>query len=129
MAEGSVGIGVIIATRDLSIDLPFEIEFQEQNIGGPSAGLIYALAIADMLDPEDHAGGKIVAATGTIGIDGAVGRVGGVSAKAVSVEEAGADLFLVPQAEVDLVMIEGLEVRGVSTLGEALRVLEQVIEA
>jgi PDZ domain-containing secreted protein/Zn-dependent protease/CBS domain-containing protein len=122
-AEGTVGIGVLITTRDFDVRLPFEIDFRARQIGGPSAGLIYALAITDLLDEQDYADGRKIAATGTMDIDGSVGAVGGVSPKAVSVEDAGADIFLVPDREVDDVSIESLNVRGVSDLEDALRAL------
>ena len=120
---GGVGIGVVVETRNLDIDLPFEVTFTERNVGGPSAGLAYALAIADLLDERDFAMDRTVAATGTIDLDGDVGLVGGVPQKAIAVEDSGADLFLVPQQEVDQANREGLAVRGVDELGEALALL------
>ena len=124
-AEGTVGIGVFITTRDFDVDLPFEVEFQERQIGGPSAGLIYALAITDLLDESDLADGRTIAATGTVDIDGSVGPVGGVAPKAVAVDDAGADVFFVPEREVDDVNIDSLNVQGVSDLEDALRSLER----
>ena len=125
VAEGAVGIGVVVSTRDLQVDLPFEVRFEERRIGGPSAGLTYALAIVDMLNLSDLSRGDVIAATGTIDVGGDVGPVGGVDAKSAAVQEAGADLFFVPQQEVDHVDAEGVEVRGVSDLGDALEVLEE----
>ena len=124
-AEGTVGVGVFITTRDFDVELPFEIEFRERQIGGPSAGLIYALAITDLLDERDYADGRTIAATGTMDIDGSVGAVGGVAPKSVAVEDAGADVFFVPDREVDDVTIDALNVRGVSDLEAALRALER----
>jgi PDZ domain-containing protein len=124
-AEGTVGVGVFITTRDFDVRLPFKIDFRAREIGGPSAGLIYALAITDLLDEQDYADGRKIAATGTMDIDGSVGAVGGVAPKAVAVEDAGADVFLVPDREVDDVIIESLNVRGVSDLEDALRVLDR----
>jgi Lon-like protease len=115
-----VGIGVLLETRGLAVDLPFEIRFEDRDIGGPSAGLAYALAITDLLDDGDFAQGRTVAATGTISIDGGVGPVGGVRQKAIAVDDAGADLLFVPQGEVDEASAEGLTVRGVRTLEQAL---------
>lgn len=117
---GRVGIGVLLETRGLDVDLPFEIRFEDRDIGGPSAGLTYALAISDLLDDGDFARGRTVAATGTISIDGDVGPVGGVEQKAIAVDAAGADLFVVPQSEVNRAAGEGLTVRGVRALDEAL---------
>jgi len=120
---GRAGIGVLLETRGLDIGLPFEVSFEEHDIGGPSAGLAYALAIADLLDDGDFAGGRTVAATGTISLDGEVGPVGGVEQKAIAVDDARADVFIVPQGEVDEATGGDVRVRGVDRLDEALRFL------
>jgi PDZ domain-containing secreted protein/Zn-dependent protease/CBS domain-containing protein len=122
--DGTAGIGVIITTRDFDVELPFEVDFEDYDIGGPSAGLVYALAIADMIDDRDIAGGQTVAATGTIEFDGDVGIVGGVGPKADAVREAGADVFFVPEGELGQALTEGLDVRGVSDLRDALSELD-----
>ena len=122
---GRVGIGVLLETRGLDVDLPFEIRFEDRDIGGPSAGLAYGLAIADVLDDGDFARGRVLAATGTISVDGDVGPVGGVEQKAIAVDDAGADLFVVPQSEVDQASAEGLAIRGVRTLDEALAAIRR----
>jgi PDZ domain-containing protein len=121
---GGAGIGVLVATRDLSVKLPFEIEFRERDIGGPSAGLAYALAIEDMLNPRDLARGRTIAASGTIRLDGDVGPVGGLREKRESARRAGASLLLVPLEEAGEVGGGRLPVRGVDTLRDALSVLE-----
>lgn len=123
IVEGQPGIGVSIETRDFDIDLPFRIRFKEREIGGPSAGLTYALAVYDMLVDRDLARGRAVATTGTIDLNGRVGPVGGVEEKAIAAREAGAQLMLVPQQEVEQARGAGLEVLGVASLSEALRVL------
>lgn len=123
-AEGFTGIGVLLRTRDFQADLPFEIDFAERTVGGPSAGLAYALAIADLLSPTDYAAGRVIAATGTISIDGDVGRVGGLAKKADGAAGQGAALFIVPEAEVAAARGEGVDVRGVGRLADALRVLQ-----
>jgi len=120
---GGVGFGIMIETRGLEVDLPFEISFTDRNVGGPSAGVAYAVAIADMLSERDYAGGRVIAATGTIDADGDVGPVGGVEQKTVAAEDAGAQLFLVPAGEVDQVPDADLRVQGVETLGQALDTL------
>jgi PDZ domain-containing secreted protein/Zn-dependent protease len=121
---GGVGLGLVVETRDLDVDLPFEISFDERDIGGPSAGLAYALAIADKLTPGDEARGRSVAATGTVDLDGEVGPVGGVKQKALAAEEAGASLFLVPVDEVEEAEETGLQVGGVANLDRALKLLD-----
>ena len=117
------GIGVLVETRDFDVDLPFEIEFKEREIGGPSAGLAYSLAIADMLDPSDFAQDRTVAASGTIQADGRVGPVGGLNQKTEAAEEAGADLLIVPQAEVSSIKRPDIKLHGVENLDEAIDVL------
>lgn len=125
--SGGAGIGIVAQTRDLRVVLPFQIRFRDRpNVGGPSAGLAYALAITDMLDPADDARSRTVAATGTISSDGTVGPVGGVHEKAISVDDAGADVFFVPDDEVDDVDLRGLDVQGVDRLDEAVKVLRTV---
>lgn len=122
--SGGVGIGVVVDTHGLKVDLPFTVTFKDRpDIGGPSAGLAYALAVSDMLAPADYAGGRRVAATGTIDPGGDVGPVGGVKEKAVAVERADADLFLVPADEVDDARRRGLPVFGVERLERALATL------
>jgi PDZ domain-containing protein len=120
---GRPSIGVLVETRDFDVDLPFEIEFREREIGGPSAGLAYALAITDMLDPRDLARGRDVAASGTIQIDGEVGPVGGLPQKAAAAEVAGAEILLVPSEEVGEADSTSLPLRGVGTLQEAVSAL------
>jgi PDZ domain-containing secreted protein/Zn-dependent protease/CBS domain-containing protein len=122
--EGRPSIGVLVETRDFEMDLPFEIEFRDRRIGGPSAGLAYALAIADLLDPEDLAGGRDVAASGTVRINGEVGPVGGLVQKAAAAEAAGAEILLVPDEEVAATGATRLPVRGVGSVGEAISTLQ-----
>jgi PDZ domain-containing protein len=122
--SGGIGLGVIAATRDLRVDLPFRITFRSRpDIGGPSAGMAYALAIADMLDPTDDARGRTIAATGTIGADGTVGEVGGIAEKAASARDAGADLFVVPAGEEGDAEHSGVTTVPVETLAQALSAL------
>jgi Lon-like protease len=119
--EPITGIGILATSRDLDVQLPFEVDFRDRNIGGPSAGLAYALAIADIIDPKDVANGRSVAASGTIQLNGEVGVVGGLDQKAQAAREAGADLVLVPKEELD--EVAGREVHGVNTLSDALGLL------
>ncbi len=118
------GIGVALATRDFQVDVPFDVNFTSRQIGGPSAGLAYALAIADMVQQRDFTHG-VVAASGTITPTGEVGPVGGLRHKAVAAADAGADLFLVPEAQLHEVgnAPDGLKVRGVDDLSSALGLL------
>ncbi len=120
---GGVGLGVAVETEGLEVDLPFDIRFEDRDVGGPSAGLAYALAIADALSGTDYARGRTLAATGSIDIEGDVGLVGGVEQKAIAADDAGADLFLVPVGEVEEARRAGLPVNGVATLDSALDLL------
>lgn len=123
--SGGTGIGVLALTRDLHVMLPFRITFRERpDVGGPSTGLAYALAITDMLDRGDDARSRAVAATGTIAEDATVGTVGAVNEKAIAARDAGADVFLVPAEELSSVDERGLEIRGVQDLDHALELLE-----
>lgn len=85
------------------VDLPFEVEIDAGNIGGPSAGLMFALGIVDMLNAEDMTGGATIAGTGTITFDGEVGAIGGIRQKVVGAttpideDVEPAEVFLVPQ--------------------------------
>jgi PDZ domain-containing secreted protein/Zn-dependent protease len=121
---GGTGIGVLTATRNLRAVLPFDITFRDRpDVGGPSAGPVYALAITDMLDRSDDANGRAVAATGTIAEDGSVGPVGGVPEKAIAAEGAGADVLLVPVEDLPALADHPLRVLGVKDLQQAVRVL------
>jgi PDZ domain-containing secreted protein/Zn-dependent protease/CBS domain-containing protein len=121
VSESGPGIGVYL---DLETKLPFKVTFTKRDIGGPSAGLAYALAVYDILESRDLANGRIVATTGTIDLDGRVGPVGGVEEKTVAAKRAGARLFLVPQEEVQGARGTGLDVHGVSTLQDAIDALK-----
>ena len=103
--------------------LPFTVKINADNIGGPSAGLAFTLAIIDSLSGGELTGGRVVAATGTIDPDGTVGDVGGVAQKTIAVERAGATLFLVPNQELAVARSKAtssLTVLGVSSLKQAL---------
>ena len=104
-----------------------EAKFKDRNIGGPSAGLVYSLLIADLLDPKDVARNRRIAASGTIQLDGTIGPVGGLHEKLVAAEEADADIFLVPQSELDDVTAPERRNRvttvGVDDLPDALGIL------
>jgi PDZ domain-containing protein len=80
------------------IDAPFELHIELERIGGPSAGLMFALGIIDTLEPEDLTGGEIIAGTGSIDAEGNVGAIGGVPQKLVAARGIGAVAFLVPSA-------------------------------
>lgn len=76
---------------------PFDIDIKLADVGGPSAGLMFALGIVDKLTPENLTGGKFVAGTGTIADNGTVGPIGGIEMKTVGAREKGAQYFLTPK--------------------------------
>ncbi|MCB1017101.1 MAG: PDZ domain-containing protein [Acidimicrobiales bacterium] len=119
-------LGVSLGTRDQVLDLPFPVEIDTGQVGGPSAGLAFTLAVLDVLTPGELTGGADVAVTGTIDGLGNVGPIGGIGQKAAAVRDAGADVFLVPASEVDQARARagGVEVIGVETLEDALAALD-----
>jgi PDZ domain-containing protein len=112
---------------DVTYRLPIDISITSGEISGPSAGLAFTLTLLDELTPGDITGGKKVAATGEIELDGSVGNIGGLRQKTVAVKNAGADYFLVPkdqmQQAVDEAKGSSLKVIGVATVEEALQAL------
>lgn len=122
-------IGFVPDTYNPSLDLPFGIEIETHGIGGPSAGVMYALTLVDLLTEGDLVGGNVVAGTGTISADGEVGPIGGVRQKVVAAQDAGARHVLVPDLNYEdavTVRREGVEIHPISTLGEAVGVLEGI---
>jgi PDZ domain-containing protein len=94
-------------------------------VTGPSAGLAFTLTLLDKLTPGSLTGGRDVAVTGTIELNGDVGDVGGVAQKAVTARNAGAKLFLVPVSEVATARQHAgsMKIVGVRTIEDALRAL------
>jgi Lon-like protease len=88
----------VSATDELAVKLPVRIKFDAGGVGGPSAGLAFALDILQELG-RNVAHGKKVAATGELSLDGRVGPIGGVKQKTLGAREAGVDVFLVPAGE------------------------------
>ena len=74
-----------------------DVKYNLQDIGGPSAGMMFSLAVIDKLSPGELNAGKFVAGTGTIAEDGTVGPIGGIQDKVEAASEAGAELFLAPR--------------------------------
>lgn len=105
------------------------VDIEAAGVDGNSAGLAFTLGILDVLTPGELTGGLRIGVSGTIEADGDVGPVGNVGLKAVAVREAGADAFLVPAGQGAQALARaggGLEIVEVSTLDEALAVLESV---
>ncbi|MCC4249454.1 MULTISPECIES: YlbL family protein [Microbacterium] len=113
----------------LGFDLPVDVQIRLNNVGGPSAGMMFALGIIDKMSPGDLTGGEHIAGTGTIDADGNVGGIGGIRQKLYGARDAGADWFLAPQANCNEVVghvPDGIRVFSVSTLQDSLTVLETI---
>lgn len=95
IGSGRAGIGVGIEPQ---YDYPFEVRVDAGQVGGPSAGLMFALAVRDRLTPGTMTNGESVAGTGTISDSGKVGPIGGIQMKMVAAHEAGAEWFFAPGA-------------------------------
>ncbi|MDT0323612.1 YlbL family protein [Streptomyces millisiae] len=110
---------------------PFTIDIKLADVGGPSAGLMFALGLIDRLTPDDLTGGAFVAGTGTIDDEGRVGQIGGVSMKVIAAREAGAEYFLTPEnncAAAAENAPDGLTLVRVATIDDALTALEDIRE-
>ncbi|MEJ7582681.1 MAG: PDZ domain-containing protein [Acidimicrobiales bacterium] len=119
-------LGVQVRTRAIRYEFPFTVKIDSEDVGGPSAGLAWTLAVLDRLTPGSLTGGRRVAVTGEIGTGGEVNEVGGVAQKAVAAEGEGADIFIVPTGEYDEAREHagGMRVAKVDTLDDALVVLD-----
>jgi PDZ domain-containing protein len=108
----------------ITFSFPFDVNIDSGQIGGPSAGLAFSLALLDELTPGELSGGVDVAATGTISPGGAVGPIGGLKQKTIAVMRTKAKLFLVPASEwaeaEAAAKGSDLKVVGVNTLDDAL---------
>ena len=119
-------LGIVVGSE---YDFPFDVKIQLENVGGPSAGMMFALGIIDKLTPGELNGGENVAGTGTIDAAGAVGPIGGIRQKLYGASNAGADYFLAPESncnEVTRHIPAGLTVFSVATLDDALAALEAI---
>jgi len=95
-SSGEQRLGIDLANGWWS---PVQVTYRiDEQIGGPSAGLVFAVAIYDQLVPGDLLQGRHVAGTGTISADGEVGAIGGIQSKITAARAAGATVFLVPAA-------------------------------
>lgn len=122
--ESAVLIGVSVIT---DYEFPFEVSIQVDDIGGPSAGLMFALGITDVLSADNLADGRIVSGTGTIDANGSVGAIGGLPQKVISAERANSELMFIPAdqcSEVPAAEFEKIRIVPVATLAEAVGALE-----
>jgi PDZ domain-containing protein len=124
--DGEYRIGIYVGYR---YDFPVSIDVYLGDVSGPSAGLMFALSILDLMTPGDLSGGNHVAGTGTISPDGQVGQIGGIRLKMIAARNAGAKYFLAPKSNcTDIVghVPKGLIVRAVDTFDDALGVLSDM---
>ena len=115
-------IGILVG---IDAELPIDVKFNLDNVGGPSAGLMFAIGIVDKLTSEDLVRGRSIAGTGTISADGEVDAIGGIEEKIIGASRKGATIFLAPRANCPDIRhyAKGLQVIPVSTLAEAISVL------
>jgi PDZ domain-containing protein len=119
-------LGVLV---DPEYDYPVDVSIQIENIGGPSAGTMFALAIIDKLTPQDELAGQVVAGTGAIDVDGTVLPIGGIEQKMHGAVRDGAEWFLAPRDNCTQVtgnVPDGLRVVAVSTLAQARDAVEAI---
>ncbi len=125
-SHGTPIIGVDVQQR---YKFPFTVDISVGNIGGPSAGMMFALGIIDKLTADNLTGGKFIAGTGEITPAGAVGPIGGIQQKMVAARSAGATVFLTPAgncADTAGAVPAGLRLVKVATLAQAVGDLEAI---
>jgi len=123
-AEGVPMLGVLVS-QAADIRLPLDVEIDTGGVGGPSAGLAFALNVLEELGRDVDRGRKI-AVTGSIELDGSVGPVGGIKQKTIAVERADIDVFVVPAGENTAEArrhANGIRIVPVTSFQQALRTL------
>ncbi|HZR50658.1 MAG TPA: PDZ domain-containing protein [Streptosporangiaceae bacterium] len=119
-------IGVLVTDQ---YKFPFNVKISIGDIGGPSAGMMFALGIIDKLTTDNLTGGKFIAGTGEIEVGGKVDAIGGIQQKMIGARNAGATVFLAPASncnDVKNAIPAGLRVVKVSTLSQAVTYLEDI---
>jgi len=123
--DGQPRIGVVL--REVYGRLPIQVSIDTENIGGPSAGMMFALSIYDKLTQGDLTGGRRVAGTGQITEDGSVMPIGGIVEKLIGARRQGATVFLLPRGNCDEASAHpprGLRLVPISNVREAVAFLE-----
>jgi len=118
-AQGRTVIGVLLRT---GFSFPIKVSINAGNVGGPSAGMMFSLAVYDKLTPGALTGGANIAGTGTIDSAGSVGPIGGIAQKLMGAKRGGATWFLAPAANCNEVVghiPDGLQVVKVATFSQA----------
>ena len=125
---GRAGIGIGIEPR---YDYPYEVDIDAGRVGGPSAGMMFALAVRDRLTPGAMTKGKSIAGTGTIDDSGQVGTIGGIRQKLAGARAADAEWFLAPEGNCDEVVghvPDGMDVVAVDTFEDATDAVEAIAD-
>lgn len=125
-AEGRSVLGIYLS-RAFSSDV--EVTITAGDVGGPSAGMMFALGIYDVLTEGSLTGGADISGTGTITPDGEVGAIGGIRQKVIGAKDSGSAFFLAPEgncAELEGAVPDGIEVFSVATFDDALAAVEGV---
>lgn len=126
---GGHGAGYLGITPTENPEVPFTVDFNLAEVGGPSAGLMFTLAVIDKLSPGELSGGEFVAGTGTIDSGGDVGPIGGIQYKLMAARDAGATTFLVPARNCDEARQrtpDGLRLVKVENLDGAVEALDSL---
>ncbi len=125
-SPGQASIGILIGTKNLDYQFPIEVSYDTGNIVGPSAGGMFALEIYNQLVKEDITAGKKIAGTGTINLEGEIGRIDGIVQKIIAAENAEADIFILPQENYEQAQtIEtNLQLVPVETFDDAINFLQ-----
>jgi Lon-like protease len=127
--DGAVKIGITIEQYSSGYTLPFPVKIVAEKVsGGPSAGLMFTLGVYDLLTEKDLTGGRKIAGTGTIDLEGNVGPIGGVQQKVAAAERAGAEYFFSPEGNYDdaLAAATHIKVIKVTTAQEAINFLQNL---
>lgn len=109
--------------------MPFKVNMAVGDVGGPSAGLMFTLAIYDEITPGALTGGKDIAGTGEMSLTGDVGPIGGIREKVVGARNSGAEYFLAPRGDCGELkghVPDGLRVFSVSTIDDALAAVKAI---
>jgi Lon-like protease len=128
-SKASAGTPVVGVTVQEQYKFPFQVSISVGNIGGPSAGMMFALGIIDKLTPDNLTDGKFIAGTGEITASGQVEPIGGIQQKMVGARSAGATIFLTPAgncSDTTGAVPAGLRLVKVSTLSQAMSDLEAI---
>ncbi len=125
-AHGQPAVGIVVSEQ---FKFPFPVQIRVGDIGGPSAGMMFALGLVDKLSPDDLAAGRFIAGTGEIDAKGNVSAIGGIQQKMVGARNQGATIFLAPASNCPDVrgsVPPGLRIVKVSTLGQAVQDLQAI---